>query len=133
MEAAIRYFQAASGIDPGLNLRTLDVGAAEWNSLCWNGAVEGFAAEVIHACDLAIEVASPNRKDYYRDSRGVARARTDDLEGAVEDLETFIAWAEGEHPGDDLIAKRRNWVTALRQGNDPFDAPTVESLRSESF
>jgi hypothetical protein len=62
-------------------------------SLCWAGSLRGYAAEVMTACDLAVE-RDPD-SGWYRDSRGVARALTGDYPGAISDFEAYIQGVGG--------------------------------------
>jgi tetratricopeptide (TPR) repeat protein len=98
-----------------------------WNQVCWWGALEGHAAEVMPACDLA--AAIPEGEG--RDSRGLARALVGDREGAIEDFRSFIDWAGRTNGPQSRIKRREIWIAALEAGSNPFDAATIEDLRNE--
>jgi len=93
-----------------------------WNRICWRGATRARAAEVITACDRAVE-AEPDEAE-YRDSRGLARALLGDTDGAIEDFEFFL-----RHATDERRHQRRHWVTDLRAGRSPFSAEVLAELR----
>ena len=61
------------------------------NAVCWVGSLDGFAEIVLPACDRAVELAPDDGN--ARDSRGVARAITGDVQGAIVDFERFVSWA----------------------------------------
>jgi hypothetical protein len=70
----------------------------------------------------------------YKDARAIARAQTGDLVGATQDLRAFIEWAKtDDKDGQALIPKRRQWLEALTQGHNPFDAATLEALRRDAL
>ena len=113
-------------LDPGLasNPET----ASAWNELCWWGALWNHAALVLDGCETAVKLAPDDGG--LRDSRGLARALTGDVQGAIEDFE--FALAQSRVP--DFVTSRTAWVSALREGQDPkliFDAATLEKLRNE--
>jgi outer membrane protein assembly factor BamB len=116
-EALAKYAEAQAGDT------TRTVGPNAWNTLCWNGAIWNHAADVIMACDLAV-TGKPENGD-IRDSRAVARALTGDFEGAIEDLEVFVAWTDS----DVQRRYRERWIHALRAGENPFTEEVLEVLR----
>ena len=74
--------------------------------------------------------AAPERGT-IRDSRGLARALTGDVEGAKEDFRYFIDWLE-ENPRLDsrkLQEQRREWIEQLEAGDNPFTPQKLEELR----
>jgi ankyrin repeat protein/tetratricopeptide (TPR) repeat protein len=102
---------------------TLAASPLYWDGLCWRGSLWGHAADVMAACEHAVTLAPDNGG--VRGSRGLARALLGDREGAIEDLEAFVAWTES----DAQAAKRRGWIDSLRAGENPFTAEVLESLR----
>ncbi len=101
----------------------LTITASDWNQLCWNGSLWGHAAEVMAACEQAVARAADHGG--IRDSRGLARALTGDVAGAIDDFEAFVAWT-----GNDLArAQRQDWIDALRDGRNPFTKELLERLR----
>jgi tetratricopeptide (TPR) repeat protein len=96
-----------------------------WDALCWYGSLHNQAAKVIEACDTAVQL-TPER-GAFRDSRGIARALTGNIEGAIADLEFYI---EIEHPSyEKWISQRQQWVDALEAGENPFTPEVLESLQ----
>ena len=79
---------------------------------------------VIDACDQAL---ATDQSWGYRDSRGVARALSGNVQGALEDFDFVIR--EGNN--EDVKAQRQRWVTALRAGRNPFTAAELKTLRTQ--
>ena len=110
---------------------SLDIPGTVWNRLCWSGSLVGRATDVLQACDRAI--ASIPESGNFRDSRGLARALTGDVQGAIEDFEFALEIWKTKNASEEHITSRAAWVEALRQGKDPveiFDAATLEQLRN---
>src|SRR5437870_71223 len=82
---ALAAFAAAQTSDPNL-----EIAAAAWHSLCWFGSLGGFATDVMVACERAVAL-EPDHGG-IRDSRGVARALTEDFPGAINDFQRFLEW-----------------------------------------
>ena len=99
------------------------------NELCWFGSLDGFAAQVLPACDRAVSLASPDRLAGWRDTRGLARALTGDPNGAVEDFQAFVDWSRQNGQYDTMGKQREGWIAMLKQGKNPFDQATLDSLR----
>ncbi len=117
---AIAAYAAAQARDS-----TLSVPAPVWNTLCYSGSLWGHAADVMTACEDAVALAPWNGN--IRDSRGVARALTGDLAGAIEDLEAFAAWTLN----DEDRSQRQEWIDALRAGENPLTPEVLETLRTQ--
>jgi tetratricopeptide (TPR) repeat protein len=125
---AVARFQEALALEP--TIATNSIRAEDWNALCWYGATWNQAALVVDACDTAVNLA-PEDGD-IRDSRGLARALTGDVPGAIEDFEFAVQQAQETGYDQALIESRTDWIEALRAGTDPqeiFDAATLEGLR----
>ena len=82
---AMAAFEAAQASDSNL-----EIAAAAWNSLCWFGSLGGFATDVMAACERAVAL-EPDHGG-IRDSRGVARALTEDYPGAINDFQQYLEW-----------------------------------------
>ena len=104
---AAAKLEEALVLDPSLS--GYSDAAEDWRALCWLGATWNQAALALDACETAVKLAPDNRS--IRDSRGLARALTGDVQGAIEDFE--FALAQGG--SDDFIASRTAWVKALRE------------------
>lgn len=103
---------------------TLTIGARAWNTLCWTGSRTGHAAEVLPACERAVALLDDEWNYWARDSRGLARALTGDLEGAIDDFEALVAGTSY----DDSRAQRQGWIDALRRGENPFTPEVLRAL-----
>jgi WD40 repeat protein len=107
IEDALAIYAALEQVNPSLQLT-----ADEWNNLCWNGAQSGYAARVLFACDRAVTL-DPNNGNYY-DSRGLARALTGDVPGAIEDFEFALQWARRVNEWEGFIVQRNAWLFFLK-------------------
>jgi len=105
------------------------IDADNWNMVCWFGGVLGRADEVLDACERAVE-ADPLHGG-NRDSRGLAlaTARAGDRQRALGDFGAYVEWAGKHNRPDDEIERRRQWIDALENDRDPFDATTMKWLR----
>jgi len=83
---------------------------------------------VLGACEAAVAAAPED--GVIRESRGLARALTGDVDGAITDFEFFVAWARETGEGRN-VAWREGWIVELRAGRDPFDEETLAQLRVE--
>jgi len=102
------------------------------NALCWHGAVygalHGGADRVTTVCEELVDTADPTDPYYLtlrHDIRGVARALTGHIDGAIEDFQYYI-----DNSGD-RASQRQEWVTRLRAGEpaaDVFDEATLREL-----
>lgn len=123
---ALLLFEIAEGTvqkhDPPLRIQ-----ASSWNTLCWYGSLHGHAADVMDACDRAVELDGENGG--YRDSRGLARALTGDTQGAIEDFKFYVAWGPQHAKNEKAIKTRQKWIRQLMDDQNPFDSGTLEELR----
>ena len=69
--------------------RVFFIAADYWNKLCRLGALWEQVKEVQEACGRAVAL-EPTNGD-YRDSRGIARALTNDSTGAIDDFTAYAA------------------------------------------
>ena len=120
LRAAQRAFAEATKIGP-----SPDIPVELWNRIAWLGSLWGKASEFLYSGDQAVAHA-PSTSE-FRDTRGVARALSGNINGAIEDLEVFVASNEG----NDLASRRLRWIEALRKGEDPFTREEMEYLRRE--
>ncbi len=124
IKAAITAFADAQASDPNLQ-----VSARAWNTLCWFGSLDGFATDVMTACEQAI-VGAPNDGG-FRHSRGVARALIGDYLGAVEDLQRFVEWGPENGQSEEEIRQRREWIRILQANQNPFNEELLQQLREQ--
>jgi WD40 repeat protein len=113
------------------------------NGVCWYGCLDGFAEIVKPACDRAVQLAKPENKAQFQDSRGLAQALTGKFSEAVEDFKAFVDWSKMEEGRDSeseadsrkmAVWKQRResreaWIPQLLSGHNPFDAETLKTLR----
>lgn len=122
------HLQAASAFEAAVQ-RAKELDRAELlNHVCWVGSLNGFAKEVLSACERAIEL---DPRGEYFDSRGLARALLNQMEGAVADFQIFVAAKENNSWMRDLVEKRRMWIAELLAGRNPFTTETLRQLRLE--
>ena len=124
IEEALFNLEKALRLNPDVHIPS-----QTWNSLCWFGSLYGYPQEVYQACENAVAMWPGHGG--YRDSRGLARALLGDYEGAIEDFEALINWAEVQNWDPSYAVKRRSWIEDLEQGINPFDEETLEELKRE--
>jgi len=105
-----------------------ELDANSWNSICWVGATYNQAAKVLSACEQAVNLAPDDWQ--IRDSRGLARALTGNISGAIEDFQFFVDGIDNA----ELKPQRQSWIDALRSGKPPstiFTQELLEQLRNQ--
>ena len=122
IEDALEKISEAQELDPDVY-----ISSGVWNDLCWYGALSGYAAEVFEACETAVEIHPENGG--HRDSRGVARAILGDYEGAIDDFQAFIDWAQVFVADETKALERQRWIEDLEKGINPFDEETLDALK----
>jgi dipeptidyl aminopeptidase/acylaminoacyl peptidase len=101
------------------------------NLICWFGTLNEFEKLVMPACDQAVDLAPPVAIGNCYDSRGVARAVSGDIPGAIGDFEKFVAWAGDRESFKSAREQRSMWIEALKGGTVPFDKETLRQLKKE--
>ena len=122
VKPALAAFLEGQKLDP-----KVEISASSWNSLCWLGSLNNSASLVLDACEKAVTMASPDDKGGFQDSRGVARALTGNIEGAIEDFQAFIS-STNNH---EQKAQRQGWIESLRAGKNPFTPEVLEELKGQ--
>ena len=117
VKEAIASYQKAEKIDP------TQISASYWNKLCWYGSLYKKAADVMFACEKAVAL-NPKEVNII-DSRGLARALTGDIEGAIADFQVYVNWTSNE----EKKAQRQEWIKALQAGENPFTDKLLKELR----
>ena len=116
---ALKAYERVLSIDPSTSIP-----ATTWNSICWYGSLQGHAAQVMSACQRATAMEPKNVG--FLDSRGVARALTGNIAGAISD---FQAFAQSDLQPSELRAQRVSWIKALQSdGPSPFTDALLKSL-----
>lgn len=119
---AIAAYKQAQKLDP-----TLKIPADSWgDSLCWRGSLNGYAKDVMFACEKAVTLDPEN--GWIRDSRGVARALTGNNKGAIEDFEAFLKWADKNETYKSNKPQRQGWIDILKAGNNPLTPEEMKKL-----
>jgi WD40 repeat protein len=118
VKEAIAAYNKASKIN-----HSLQISAEDWNALCWFGAINNHAKDVMFACEKAIALAPENGSAI--DSRGLAKALSGDYKGAIEDFEVFVKWTYN----DERRGQHQSWIDDLRNGKNPFTPGVLEKLR----
>ncbi len=102
------------------------IGANSWNGLCWRGATRNQASKVLFACEQAVTLDS---SPMYRDGRGLARALTGNISGAIEDFQVFI---QSTDPNlEQYKAQRESWIRDLQSGKNPFTPEVLQSIQDQ--
>ena len=124
-DATMAYLTHATFVAPSLP-RT-------YNDLCWWGSLIGRVDEVFEACEQAIELALEYgwAVGKYRGSRGLVRALTGDIDGAIEDFDAYVEWSKVNNQYRAKGIKREAWIIQLKAGNNPFNESTLEELQNE--
>lgn len=127
-EEAMVKFRAAEdrGLDPTEKVINLAL-----NEICIPGVLQGYGAEIIEACNYAIEnaLSEEDRMMGYL-LRGIAHASIDDLVEAHEDLDT-VAKILIER-GEEILPNLEGWITDLENGTNPFNEEMLKEMY-ESF
>ncbi|MCP4544057.1 MAG: hypothetical protein GY832_43655 [Chloroflexi bacterium] len=100
-----------------------------YETVCRSASLHGFAELVLPVCERAVELMPSSR-----DSRGLARALTGDVMGAIEDFTSAVEqWQEaGAEEYAQFISDRESWIAQLAAGENPFNEQTIETLRNEN-
>ncbi|WP_246259694.1 WD40 domain-containing protein [Oxynema aestuarii] len=119
IDEAIALFKEAQNLDPNVKK------ASSWNTLCRFGALQGRAAAVLFACETAVSLEAENA--VYQDSRGLARALTGNIEGAIEDFQAFLDSINN----NSAQFWRKEWIYSLRNDKNPFTEQELQRLLEE--
>ena len=122
VKPALAAFLEGQKLDP-----KVEILADSWNSLCRFGSLNNSASLVLDACEKAVAKASADDKENFQDSRGMARALTGNIKGAIEDFQAFISWTDD----DEQKAQRQGWIESLRAGKNPFTPEVLEELKTQ--
>jgi WD40 repeat protein len=117
VKEAIAAYAEAQRVDPA---RVLD--ASSLNTLCWFGALWGYAREVMYACNEASQLDPDDWN--IGDSLGVAMVLTGHPTEAIPYFEKFVESAVDQKQKQ----RRQTWITALRHGRNPLTLAEREWL-----
>ena len=121
IDQAISAYKEVQEINPHL-----EISADFWNILCWHGCLQNRAADVLFAGQKAVEMESNNGN--YLDTRGLARALTGNLEGAIEDFQAVLDSGYFDN-WDSRKQQLQGWLEVLRRGENPITEEVLASLR----
>jgi len=85
--------------------------------------VYGQAAKVMNACEKAVTLAPDSWS--CRNSRGLARALTGNIQGAIEDYQFAIE----NYDDEGYKTKAQGWLEVLKKGENPFTEEMLKELR----
>ncbi|MCT7989297.1 pentapeptide repeat-containing protein [Laspinema olomoucense] len=122
VKEAIAAYQKAQQLDPNLQ-----ISAYFWYVLCWYGCLYGNATHVLDAGEKAVSLAPDNIQ--FHESRGLARALTGDIVGALADFQAVLDNEYFQYYPDDRQQRLHRWVEALNAGENPFTPEELEALR----
>lgn len=103
--------QAIATMDSALAIDSSHVTNDQLNTVCWFGSLQNFASRVVSYCERAVRLDPTDNS--IRDSRGVARALTGNVAGAIEDFRAFSGDASKDTASRN---QRRAWADALQRG-----------------
>ncbi|MCT7992672.1 pentapeptide repeat-containing protein [Laspinema olomoucense] len=130
VKEAIEAYQQAQEIDPNLQ-----VSAKFWSLLCWYGCLYGKATDALDAGEKAVSL-EPDNID-YQESRGLAKALSGDIDGALTDFQAVLESSSlpsySSRFNHLYLAIRKpqwhRWVEALKTDENPFTPEELEALR----
>ncbi|MDY6936298.1 MAG: pentapeptide repeat-containing protein [Cyanobacteriota bacterium] len=121
IDGALAAYREAQHLDADLK-----VSPRFWNCLCWFGCLHHRAADVLFAGESAVRLSPENGE--CRDTRGLARALTGDIAGAIEDFQAALDLRAFEDSEAERL-QRQGWLDALQRGENPFTLEELERLR----
>jgi WD40 repeat protein len=122
VKEAIAAYKQAPELDSNLKIP-----ANSWgNTLCWIGSLNGYAKDVMFACEKAVALEPEN--GWIRDTRGVARALAGNNQGAIEDFEAFLKWADKNETHKDTKRQRQSLIDTLKAGNNHLTPEEMNKL-----
>jgi len=114
-------------------VQRLELAAARYANalyqLCWFGSLWNAATEVMPTCEKVVDLFPDN--GIAHQGRGLARALTGNSAGAVEDFTMYLEWAPKHEQSEQDLNLRQQWTEALKAHRNPFDAETLQKLRSQ--
>ncbi len=117
-QQALAAYTKAQNFEP-----KIEISADSWKTVCRQGTLQKQAAAVMFACEQAVKLASKDGS--IRDSRGLARVLTGNIQGAIADFEAYITWADDP----ESKSQRQRWVKELEAGKNPLTDEELYNLR----
>ncbi|MDJ0676519.1 MAG: pentapeptide repeat-containing protein [Calothrix sp. MO_167.B42] len=125
IKKAITAYNQAQKLDS-----QIEISAYFLHLLCWRGSLYGHAVEVLYAGEKAVEL-EPDHPNYL-DTRGLARALTGNLTGAVSDFQQVLDSAYLDD-SESKKQRRQRWLEVLRAEGNPFTPEEIKALRQENM
>lgn len=97
------------------------------NYLCNFGSVFGHASIVMPACDYGVEIMPYAAASL--DTRGLARALTGDVQGAITDFQYLVDFWENTFLQRALVKQRKEWIRVLKAGQNPFTEEVMKQFQ----
>ena len=121
---------------PYLDSPEINVGM--YNNLCWYLGITGEPERALPYCEdpVLLEAAElTDQKAIVLDSIGLVYGMLGRIEESIATFQEMITLLEEDEFGfyDDLIAQRKEWISAMENGEDPFTPEVLESLRQETI
>jgi hypothetical protein len=125
------YLQVYSDLSKAEELNpAAAVPAVYWNNLCWFGTLSGHARQLVDAGERAVRLAPTDAT--VRDTRGVSRALSGNLAGAVADFRFLVRDASIRNQlSKPAFEQRQKWLDELSNGRNPFSKQVLQQLRDE--
>jgi tetratricopeptide (TPR) repeat protein len=135
LTGAIADFEQALKLDPDYAAAHYQPGySSNWmqalNSLCWDYSLLEQPDRALPYCEQLTELAPSDDLPHYRGGRGFTYALLGRYDEAAADLEVYVDWMGTEVVS--LFADRgREWIAALKRGENPFTPEVLAELREE--
>lgn len=103
-----------------------------YNNLCWYLAITNQPEAALPYCEVAVTLF-PSAA--FLDSRAVVYAMLGRNEDALREFKQVLLLTEDDPYGlyAEMKEQRQQWVTALQDGDNPFNPQFLEQLRQESI
>ncbi len=132
IKAALQAYDKAQKMNPSLFIEV-----RYWQQLCWHGCLHGEPAQVRFAGEKAVQLLGDRDRleSSCRESRGIARAMTNDLTGALADFQAaqrtgvYFSIVNHRRALDDASVQQKRWIAALEAGENPFTPAELAALR----
>jgi len=135
VDAALQAYDKAQQTN-----RTLFIDIPYWQQLCWYGCLYSEPARVLFAGERAVQMSKDEKECSCWESRGMVRAMTNNLSGALEDFQvtqkTIYHLSILNNRRDwfsmEALQQRERWIAALEAGQNPFTPEELARLRAEA-
>ncbi|MEM7795050.1 MAG: hypothetical protein AAF579_11460 [Cyanobacteria bacterium P01_C01_bin.118] len=107
----------------------------EYAIFCFKGSLYGHTEKVLGFCNQAVVITPDFEKHIARAFRGIARAQTGNMEGALADWEFFLKIYNEDDPDNyadylnSAFGNASDWVETLKKGENPFVPDVLAELK----